>query len=336
MIGNGRNDFAFCATNCICRSLSRQTGRPKSTPKNNEWIPILNQTGKRSPANSDGENRVQELSNPKAKAPTSAERKGQAQRPRKSIQSVETGVRVLEALISCPGGCAPLRDIAAAAAMSRSQAHRYLLAFINTGLVQQEAADGRYSLGPMALKVGLSALARLDVIRITTAFLRQLADDLQTTGLLTIWGDYGPTIIRWLDGGVPIATSLHVGSVLPIQHSSAGLTFMAFQPPATYEILLERERSARVALDEKDLQSKLDEIRKQGFAKVDGQVVPGLAAMSVPVFDMQGKMVAVIGVLGRMSDAQFFCQRNIDKVKAAAFESSAALGWQGGEESAAA
>src|SRR3546814_3072995 len=48
-----------------------------------------------------------------------------AQKPRKSIQSVETGVRVLEALISCPGGCAPLRDIAAGAEMSRSQAHRY-------------------------------------------------------------------------------------------------------------------------------------------------------------------------------------------------------------------
>src|SRR3546814_16935606 len=98
-----------------------------------------------------------------------------------------------------------------------SQAHRYLQAYINTGLVQQEPADGRYSLGPTALKIGLSALSRLDVIRITTAYLRQLADDLETTGLLSIWGDYGPTIIRWLDGGVPIATSLHVGSVLPIQ-----------------------------------------------------------------------------------------------------------------------
>lgn len=264
-----------------------------------------------------------------------APRSAQAPRPRKSIQSVETGVRVLEALISCPGGCAPLRDIAAAAAMSRSQAHRYLLAYINTGLVQQEPSDGRYSLGPMALKVGLSALSRLDVIRITTAYLRQLADDLQTTGLLTIWGDYGPTIIRWLDGGVPIATSLHVGSVLPIQHSSAGLTFMAFQPPLAYKTLLERERAARAAIDETELQGMLFEIRRQGYAKVDGQVVPGLAAISVPIFDMQGKTVAVIGVLGRMSDKHFFCQGNVDKVKAAANEASLAMGWQPDEARAA-
>jgi DNA-binding IclR family transcriptional regulator len=251
-----------------------------------------------------------------------------AQKPRKSIQSVETGVRVLEALISCPGGCAPLRDIAAGAEMSRSQAHRYLQAYINTGLVQQEPADGRYSLGPTALKIGLSALSRLDVIRITTAYLRQLADDLETTGLLSIWGDYGPTIIRWLDGGVPIATSLHVGSVLPIQHSSAGLVFMAFQPLPAYKRLLERERAARTSIDEIELQAMLTEIRRQGYAKVDGQVVPGLAAISVPVFDMQEKLIAVIGVLGRMTDEKFFCQSNIDKVQAAALKASNAMGWQ--------
>lgn len=255
-----------------------------------------------------------------------------AQRPRKSIQSVETGVRVLEALISCPGGCAPLRDIASAAKMSRSQAHRYLLAFINTGLVQQEPSDGRYSLGPMALKVGLSALSRLDIIRISTSYLRRLADDLQTTGLLTIWGDYGPTIIRWLDGGVPIATSLHVGSVLPIQFSSAGLAFMAFQPQPAYKDLLERERAAHSAIGDAELEALLAEIRRNGYAKVDGQVVPGLAAMSVPIFDMQGKAVAIIGVLGRMSEKQFFNQRNIDQVQLAAREASEAMGWQADEQ----
>ncbi len=250
------------------------------------------------------------------------------QKPRKSIQSVETGVRVLEALVSCPGGCAHLRDVAAAAAMSRSQAHRYLQAYINTGLVQQEPTDGRYSLGPTALKVGLSALSRLDVIRISTAHLRQLAEDLETTGLLLIWGDYGPTIIRWVDGGVPIATSLRVGSVLPIQHSSAGLVFMAFQPPLAYKAQLERERATRAAIDEAELQAMLNEIRHQGYAKVDGQVVPGLSGISVPIFDMQEKLIAVINIIGRMLDDQFFCQSNIDAVMAAALRASNALGSQ--------
>src|SRR3546814_10142224 len=72
----------------------------------------------------------------------------------------------------------------------------------------------------------------------------------------------------------------------------------------------------------------LTEIRRQGYAKVDGQVVPGLAAISVPVFDMQEKLIAVIGVLGRMTDEKFFCQSNIDKVQAAALKASNAMGWQ--------
>ena len=103
---------------------------------------------------------------------------------------------------------------------------------------------------------------------------------------------------------------------------------MAFQPLPAYKRLLERERAARTSIDEIELQAMLTEIRRQGYAKVDGQVVPGLAAISVPVFDMQEKLIAVIGVLGRMTDEKFFCQSNIDKVQAAALKASNAMGWQ--------
>ena len=44
--------------------------------------------------------------------------------------------------------------------------------------------------------------------------------------------------------------------------------------------------------------------------------------------ELQEKLIAVIGVLGRMTDEKFFCQSNIDKVQAAALKASNAMGWQ--------
>ena len=58
--------------------------------------------------------------------------------PRKAIQSVEIGVRVLRALMDCPRDGAHLREVAEKSGLSRSQAHRYLLSFVNTGVVEQQ------------------------------------------------------------------------------------------------------------------------------------------------------------------------------------------------------
>ena len=65
---------------------------------------------------------------------------------RKSIQSVEIGVRVLLALVETGGDeGAFLREVAEHSGLSRSQAHRYLLSFVNTGVAEQHsrAAFGR-------------------------------------------------------------------------------------------------------------------------------------------------------------------------------------------------
>src|SRR3546814_2090430 len=78
---------------------------------------------------------------------------------RKSIQSVEIGVSVLKVLADAEGP-QRLRDIAAVSGLSRSQAHRYLLSYANTGMVRQDSESGLYELGPLAITIGLAGLRR--------------------------------------------------------------------------------------------------------------------------------------------------------------------------------
>jgi DNA-binding IclR family transcriptional regulator len=248
---------------------------------------------------------------------------------RKSIQSVEIGARVLISLLKTDPGGSFLRDVASHSGLSRSQAHRYLLAFVNAGMVEQDASSGRYSLGTLAVRLGLAAIATLDPVRIATRHLEGLLKELHTTGLLSVWGDYGPTVIRWIDGGIPLFTSMHVGSILPLQGSSTGSLFLTYCPPAQTRGRIERERAEGIIVKDADLSKEIESVRKLGYARTYGSVVPGLAAVSVPVFDSQNCLVATMSVLARSQDKAYFSQAKIAQIVKVAQQAGEAIGWPG-------
>lgn len=247
--------------------------------------------------------------------------------PRKSIQSVEIGARVLLALLKGNRGECYLREVADNSGLSRSQAHRYLLAFVNTGMVQQDPASGRYSLGNLAVRLGLAAMAKMDPLLIATEHLQVLLDDLKTTGLLSVWGDYGPTVIRWIDGGIPLFTSMHVGSTLPLQSSSTGILYLAFCPSEQTSERVKRERAEGLIVADADLSKQVEEARQLGYTRTYGSVVPGLAAVSVPIFESQGHLVATMSILARSQDKSYFNKAKIARIQEQARNVSRNLGW---------
>ena len=76
-----------------------------------------------------------------------------AKRKRRGIQSIDTGIRLLEVLEKADVPLA-LKDVSAQSELDPSSAHRYLASFVRCGLVRQEA-DSRYDFGPLALQIGL-------------------------------------------------------------------------------------------------------------------------------------------------------------------------------------
>src|SRR5579883_2626882 len=104
-------------------------------------------------------------------------RKAKAQQ---GIQSVEVGARLLRALVDAPRA-QMLRDLAAAARMPPAKAHRYLVSLARIGLVEQQLETGLYDLGPFALALGLSAVARLDPVTAAGPVLLELRQEIEQT-----------------------------------------------------------------------------------------------------------------------------------------------------------
>jgi DNA-binding IclR family transcriptional regulator len=206
---------------------------------------------------------------------------------RRGIQSVGNAARILEALAGL-GEASPLRTVSQRAGLSTSQAHRYLASLIAAGMAQQTPGSGLYDLGPVAIKLGLAALARTDVVQVAETAIAEFVKQTGRTVLVCALGPLGPTIVRWFAGSPPVVTSLRLGSVLSLTHSASGQVFLAYSPTEELAPILERER-ASLAAHAPDPEPIVQAVRARGYAAVSDTVAPGLRAVSFPIFDLQGQ-----------------------------------------------
>lgn len=221
------------------------------------------------------------------------------------IQSIEIGGRLLAALAES-GGPASLTALAAAADMPASKARRYLLSLSRVGLVAQRADTGLYTVGPMAMRLGLVAQRDLDVLREGGRVVADLAARLNQTVALIVWSDRGPVVVRFVASQHNVAIFVRVGSIVPLLGSAAGRLFLVHLPEAATVDLVTAELAAPPAEGDasapwRDCQQRkrlLDDLRTAGFAWVEGAIVPGIVAVAAPAFDAAGAMAAAIVTYG--------------------------------------
>ena len=131
--------------------------------------------------------------------------KARKKRRRRGIQSIDTGIRLLETLQNADGPLA-LKDLSARSELDPSSAHRYLASFVRCGLVRQEA-DSRYDFGPLALQIGLAAMRRIEPVQIAEQALPELVAETGSAALLAGGRNRGPTVVRWHGSREPLVTS---------------------------------------------------------------------------------------------------------------------------------
>ena len=224
------------------------------------------------------------------------------------VQSFEVGAGVLRAVVRGQR-LMTLKDIAAAAEMPPSKAHRYLVSLIRSGLIEQDTMTSRYKLGPFALDIGLVALDRLDRVRLGLTAISELRERINETVGLAVWGDHGPVMVRWERPQRPITVNVVTGTSLPLLTSASGRVFAAWLPKSQTTAQISKELKSRAHLSSLNTRSEVDallaKIRADGVAPVTQHYVfEGVQAVAAPVFNFKNQItmsIAVVGVEG-MSD----------------------------------
>ncbi len=222
-------------------------------------------------------------------------------KPQRGIQSIEVGGQLLVAL-AAGGGRMALRDLAREAGMDASKAHRYLVSFCKLGLAQQDAASGSYALGPMAAQLGLAALKQFDPLREATDAAAGLVARIGHTVAIAALGHLGPTVVRIEESVHPLHVNMHTGTVMSLLNTATGLVFAAYLPEAVIAKMLRQEairlHGELAGGSKRTIDATLREVRRHGLARAVGKPIPGINAVSAPIFDFDGRLVLVITSLG--------------------------------------
>lgn len=223
------------------------------------------------------------------------------------VQSLEVGMSILRAMTTGKRSMM-LKDIAAAAGMPPSKAHRYLVSLIRSGLVEQDPQTSRYDLGPFALSLGLVALDRIDRIRLGLNAITDLRDAVNETTALAVWSDNGPVVVRWERPRRPITVNVVTGTTLGLLSSAVGQVFCAWLPERQVEPLIQREieagRSQAGIAGLDDARQLLANVRARGLAVISGNyILRGVEAVAAPVFNFKNEItlaIVLVAVEGSM------------------------------------
>jgi DNA-binding IclR family transcriptional regulator len=238
---------------------------------------------------------------PRARATASKSSSGPGARRSAGVQSVEVGLSLLS-LLAHQRRAIKITELASHARMAPAKAHRYLASLVRAGFAAQDPDTGLYSTGPAALDFSLSCLSTIEPIEVATQEAVALCRATDQTVALSVWGSFGPTVVRWEQPARPVMVNIGPGSVFPLLESATGRVFAAFYdesvirehraPPASSA---DTPRPGAVARGGAE---SLDAVRRRGLARARGDFMSGLSAFAAPVFDHRGRMVLAITALG--------------------------------------
>lgn len=200
------------------------------------------------------------------------------------VQSVEIGLSLF-GYLSRRGEPCSLSDLAREAGMHRAKAYRYLVSLQRAGWVMQDPVTALYELGPVMRDQALRWLTHQSTLNLAIDEAHRLSQAQGETCFVAVWGVGGATAIRVFQPSRVVAISIAEGAVLDAASSATGRVFAVWRGESSSAL------SARVQA----------EVRANGFAAVEGEHVPGINAVSAPVFDEQGRLVLALTLVGPAS-----------------------------------
>jgi DNA-binding IclR family transcriptional regulator len=219
-----------------------------------------------------------------------------------AVSSLHRAVQILRTLAAAaPDGGGRVSEVARSLGFTQATTHRLLQQLIDEGLVEQSAQDRRYalSLGFFALAArageagGLRERCRPSLLRLGAA----LGD---SVFLLVRSGFDALCLDRW-EGPFPIRSFTgDIGGRVPLGVGQGSMAILANLPEAERDVVM-RHNVPRIAplgaaLDEVYLRTEVAKARRQGYASTNSGLIEGMAGVGVPVFDVNGQVVAALSV----------------------------------------
>lgn len=225
-------------------------------------------------------------------------------------------------------GNQPLAELAERTSLPLSTAHRLASSLEALGLIVREKR-GHYHVGPAVLELAQGVDVRGIMTRVSRPFLRDLARRFQRTVHLAVFETDMVTYLAKENVGRNSILTIE-GTQLEAYCSGLGKVLLAHLPDRERERYLSEGPFVRLTpktiIEPRELRDELARIRARGYAIDDGEVVPNLHCVAVPLSDWRGRVVAAMSTSSRSEDfSPDFVDQAVAELQAAADQISARL-----------
>ncbi len=220
------------------------------------------------------------------------------------IKSVSNAFDILD-VVSQNSGPISLKQIAQRAQVSASKAHRYLQSLCACGLLSQAHKSGSYDLGVSAMRLGLAAVNRVDVVTRAGDGLLDFASELDVDALITVWSELGPTVVRYERCQHPSLSMVGPGVSFPIYTTATGMVFLAFMSPPLAEAVCRgevRSTSALSGAEREAVNREIAKIKAAGYAHSNRAHFQKAHCVAAPILSIDGRIAAAVSISSNNPD----------------------------------
>ena len=222
-------------------------------------------------------------------------------------QSLERGLAIL-ACFTPKRPVLGIADIADELDMSRSTTHRYVLTLTALGYLEQ-GAQRKYRLGLRVTDLGMSALNGTCLREHAHPYLEELRQQSTYTASLAVLDGseivYVDRVRSLRRGKSEIDLGLALGSRLPAYCTAMGKLLLANLPEQEQREILTSmkltKRGPNTITSKEALRDELGQVREEGFAVNDEELVPELHSIAAPVRNEAREVVAAASLAANTS-----------------------------------
>lgn len=227
-----------------------------------------------------------------------------------------------------------ISEIARDLGMSKAVVHRIVTTLTARDFLSVNPETRRYSLGPGAIIVGLSALSCSEPHVVARRKMERLMKETGETSTFSMSQNDHRVYVDQVLSQQEIRMSVQLGAVFPLHAGSSSKAILAGMSDQDVDAYLTthdlgRFTSATIT-DTESLKRNVQTIREKGFSTSSGERQGDAGSVASPIFDARGSVVGCISVCGpaqRFGPEQFEMYGR--KVAQAAAQTSRELGYRG-------
>ncbi|HAJ31878.1 MAG TPA: hypothetical protein DCK79_00645 [Candidatus Atribacteria bacterium] len=220
------------------------------------------------------------------------------------MNSIEKSIKILNYLSKTKRSVG-ITELSSKLFFPKSTVHRILNSLLSYSLVSQEKETSKYNLGLKILEYSNSFYNSFDFRQIAKPILKKICIETGLTTSLTAWYNGHSICIDSVTPSQKLNTHhlfIEIGKKMPFHCTASAKILLAYQTSEEIKRIINenplQKYTPRTIIDPKKLEEHLSKIRKNGFAICDEELEEGIKAISAPVRNINGKVIASITITG--------------------------------------